>query len=69
MRAIDEVDVTQPVSAPHDLPAAPRPMRAMAAVVGAVIAAVMLLGTLALWGHYGTAVFFEMITSGFAACF
>ena len=27
------------------------------------------LGALALWFHYGTAVFFEMIASGIAACF
>jgi len=32
--------------------------------VGAVIAA-----TLALWVHYGGAVFFEMIAAGFRACF
>ena len=29
----------------------------------------MLLGAAVLWIHYGTAVFFEMITSGIAACF
>jgi hypothetical protein len=26
-------------------------------------------GTLLLWAHYGTAVFFETIRAGFAACF
>ncbi len=36
----------------------------MAASVGLVLAA-----TLALWAHYGTAVFFESIRAGFAACF
>jgi hypothetical protein len=36
----------------------------MAAVVGAILA-----GTVALWAHYGTAVFFETIRAGFAACF
>ena len=31
---------------------------------------VLLIGaTLALWAHYGTAVFFEIIAAGFAACF
>jgi hypothetical protein len=35
-----------------------------AAVVGAILA-----GTVALWAHYGTAVFFETIRTGFAACF
>jgi 3-oxoacyl-[acyl-carrier-protein] synthase II len=29
----------------------------------------ILLGTLVLWFHYGTAVFFEMIAAGIAACF
>ena len=27
------------------------------------------LGALALWFHYGSQVFFEMIRTGFAACF
>jgi hypothetical protein len=29
----------------------------------------VLAATLALWVHYGTAVFFEMIRAGFIACF
>jgi hypothetical protein len=28
-----------------------------------------LAGTVALWAHYGTAVFFEMIRTGLASCF
>jgi hypothetical protein len=36
---------------------------------GAGLGGVVLLGTLALWFHYGTAVFFEMIASGISACF
>jgi hypothetical protein len=35
----------------------------------AVVVAALLLGASVLWIHYGTAVFFEMITSGIAACF
>ena len=35
----------------------------------AVLVAAIVLGALVLWIHYGTAVFFEMITSGIAACF
>ena len=35
-----------------------------AAVMGLVLA-----GTVALWAHYGTAVFFETIRAGFVACF
>jgi hypothetical protein len=38
-------------------------------VGGAVLAAAVLLGAAVLWFHYGTAVFFEMIASGIAACF
>lgn len=35
----------------------------------AVLVAAIVLGAAVLWIHYGTAVFFEMITSGIAACF
>jgi hypothetical protein len=28
-----------------------------------------LVGTIILWAHYGTTVFFETIRAGFAACF
>jgi hypothetical protein len=30
---------------------------------------VLLAGTVALWAHYGTAVFYEMIVAGLVACF
>jgi hypothetical protein len=36
---------------------------------GAVLGAMLVLAAGVLWLHYGTAVFFEMIASGFAACF
>ena len=39
-------------------------MTAVAAAVGLLLAA-----TLALWAHYGTAVFYEMLLAGIAACF
>jgi hypothetical protein len=42
-------------------------MRALAVASG-VIGAAVVLGTLALWAHYGTAVFFETILAGIAAC-
>ncbi len=44
------------------------PGRATVLVTAAVLGAV-LAGTVALWAHYGTAVFFETIRAGFAACF
>ena len=34
-----------------------------------LLGALVLTGALALWFHYGTAVFFEMIASGISACF
>jgi hypothetical protein len=40
-----------------------RPLMLVAAAVGIVLAA-----TVALWAHYGTAVFYEMIVAGIAAC-
>jgi hypothetical protein len=35
----------------------------------AAVSAVLIAATLALWAHYGTAVFFEIIAAGIAACF
>jgi len=41
----------------------------MVAGGGAALGTAILLGAVVLWFHYGTAVFLEMIASGFAACF
>ena len=38
------------------------------AVVTAVVV-LLLAGTVVLWAHYGTAVFYETILAGIAACF
>lgn len=38
-------------------------------LVAAAIAGAIMAGTVALWAHYGTVVFFETIQAGFAACF
>jgi hypothetical protein len=38
-------------------------------LAGVGVGALAVLGALALWFHYGTQVFFEMIRTGFAACF
>jgi hypothetical protein len=40
-----------------------RPLVIIAAAAGVLVA-----GTLALWAHYGTAVFYEMIVAGVGAC-
>ena len=64
--------MTQPVSTPRQVPGLLRPSRKAASALvlaGAGLGLVLLLGSLLLWFHYGTAVFFEMIASGFAACF
>jgi hypothetical protein len=36
---------------------------------GLAVGAAVLLGVIALWCHYGTTVFFEMVASGVSACF
>jgi hypothetical protein len=41
-----------------------RPLLVLAGLGGAIMAA-----TLALWAYYGTAVFFETVRAGWAACF
>jgi hypothetical protein len=38
-------------------------------LLAAAAIAVALGGTVLLWAHYGTTVFFETIRAGFAACF
>jgi hypothetical protein len=45
--------------------ATPRPLL----VAGAAVIALALGGTVLLWAHYGTTIFFETIRVGFAACF
>ena len=45
--------------------------RAAAMIVwgAAGLGGLVVLGAAALWFHYGTAVFFEMIAAGISACF
>jgi hypothetical protein len=63
--------MAQPISTPQQMPGVLRPARLApaVAVAGVALGVAILLGTLVLWFHYGTAVFFEMIASGIAACF
>jgi len=60
----------QPVSPESMTTARGRPSRVASAIVAAtaVLAVVLVAGAAALWAHYGTAVFFEMVKSGIAAC-
>ena len=57
-------DKPMPDAAVHSPRFASRPALLVGAVCGVLIAA-----TLLLWAHYGTAVFFEIIAAGIAACF
>lgn len=63
--------MAQPVSTHPHLTAA-RPQGMVASIIvwsAAGTGALAVLGAAALWFHYGTAVFFEMIAAGIAACF
>jgi hypothetical protein len=63
--------MAQPISTQQELPAVRSPRGIVPAIVAGIagLGAALLLGALVLWFHYGTAVFFEMIASGIAACF
>jgi len=43
--------------------------RSLPTLIVSGIAGLVIAATVALWAHYGTAVFFEMIRAGFVACF
>jgi hypothetical protein len=64
--------MAQPVHPAHQLqdnsPTAGRTSSVLL-FAGAVAGGLVVLGALALWFHYGSQVFFEMIRTGFAACF
>jgi hypothetical protein len=45
------------------------PRRTLPILLVAGVLGLLFAGTAALWLHYGTAVFFEMIRAGFVACF
>lgn len=64
--------MARPISAPNGmLPAPPPGARASTVIVwsAAVLGALAVVAAAALWIYYGTAVFFEMIAAGIAACF
>jgi hypothetical protein len=64
VRAIESEGAPMPDSLAAPTPRLSRPLLLVAAVVVLVLA-----GTAGLWAHYGTAVFYEMILAGIAACF
>jgi hypothetical protein len=49
--------------------AAPHRYSRLPAIIAVAAAGVLLAGTVTLWAHYGTAVFYEMIVAGISACF
>jgi hypothetical protein len=64
--------MAQPVSAQQEMISAARPQSRAATIIvwsAAGLGGLAVLGAAALWVHYGTAVFFEMIAAGIAACF
>lgn len=64
--------MARPVSAPNSaVPLAPPRARAASVIVcsAAVLGALAVAAAATLWTYYGTAVFFEMIAAGIAACF
>jgi hypothetical protein len=66
------VAMVQPLTTPQQITPSIQPSRriAQAIVMGGVIVGVAVaLAALALWFHYGTAVFFETIAAGISACF
>ena len=64
--------MVQPISTHDGRVVATRPQGRVASAIvwgAAGLGVLALLGALALWFHYGTAVFFEMIAAGISACF
>jgi len=53
----------------HDTVRLPKPLSSRATVFAAIGAGVLLALGIALWAHYGGAVFHEMILAGIALCF
>ncbi len=63
--------MVQPISTPQGM-LVTRPQGRVAAMIvwgAAGLGGLVVLGAAALWFHYGTAVFFEMIAAGISACF
>jgi hypothetical protein len=61
-----------PISTRQEMMTATRPQARVASAIvwsAAGLGALVVVGAAALWFHYGTAVFFEMIAAGISACF
>jgi hypothetical protein len=67
LRAMNRLSATPPA-----MIATRQPQGRLASAIlwgAAALGAVITLGAAALWFHYGTAVFFEMVSAGISACF
>jgi hypothetical protein len=55
---------------PETVPETAAPLMGLRPILAAgALVALALAGTVLLWAHYGTTVFFETIRAGFSACF
>ena len=45
------------------------PLTSRPLALAALVVVLLLAATLGLWAYYGTAIFFEMLRAGWAACF
>ena len=64
--------MAQPFSTPQQVSPSIQPSRRIGQAIAAGAAslgAVLVIGAVTLWFHYGTAVFFETIAAGISACF
>jgi len=64
--------MVQPISTQHGISAIAPPQGRVASAIAwgaASLGALAVCGAAALWFHYGTTVFFEMIAAGISACF
>jgi hypothetical protein len=64
--------MAQPLSTPQQISPSIQPSRRIAQAIvmgGAIVGVAAAVGAVALWFHYGTAVFFETIAAGISACF
>jgi hypothetical protein len=58
----------QPASAPDNVAAQPSRAATLIVSAAAAFAGLLVVGAISLWAYYGTAVFFEMVKTGIAAC-
>jgi hypothetical protein len=54
---------------PETIASRPSRLNSLPLLVAGAVVVLMLAGTTVLWAHYGSTVFFEVIRTGFAACF